>query len=154
MKHTLAILLILLAAAVQARGQSPAYILFSTHTDLDVAYVTRVPLDTLGYIDVTHIKAHDCEAWRRLTEELNVPNASERCDSAGAPFGFILVSKENPSVRVTAKNTIADMLILDPSQRTADVFHVTTIEQIKTILSNHIEKTYEWLSKLDNDTNR
>lgn len=143
MKRSIPILLFFLSFGVMAWGQSPAYIMFSPRTDLDVAYVIRVPLDTLGYVAVTHIKAQDSAAWRQLTEDLHVASAQEGGDSTNVQYRLFLVSKENPAVRIKAGDTQFDVLFLDPERKIADVFHLATKEQMKRILSNILANTHK-----------
>ena len=139
MKRLTLIAVILLASAAQLRGQSPAYVKFSTYPGLEVAFVKNVPIDTLGFTDVTHIKAVDCEAWGILMDSVDLPMFKEACDTAGARVRILMVSKQDPSIRKAPTDTLFDMMLVLPHKRTVDIFHIATREQTRKIISNHLK---------------
>lgn len=91
-----ALILLLLLAAIQAPCQTHIYERYAPHTDLEVAYIENLPLDSVNAINATIIVARDSAAWEWLKDEFHAQPKSEVIDTNLFLYSHKLCDKYSP----------------------------------------------------------
>lgn len=123
-----------------AFGQTHIYERYASWTDLEVAYLENVPLDSSTSVNVTILIAKDSAVWVELLKSFHIQPNLEIIDVNQFPIAFILCDRINPENIFHRKIMDSYYLCVNFKRFTISIYQYNTLDQYQALLSYMIKK--------------
>lgn len=138
-----AFILLLLLAAIQAPCQTHIYERYAPHTDLEVAYIENLPLDSVNAINATIIVARDSAAWAMLQNDFNIPIIPQEYRELFSDYHFIdywFAPKSNLTAPADSNMLNNDFIVMSREMQTISIFHITSMTKVDLIIHKKLNE--------------
>lgn len=141
--RTLLLSLLMLAACTVA-AQSDLYRRYAQRTDVRVAFIEAMRVDSVTTVDVTVVTAVDSAGWQWMMSEFNIPSFSPEIEAFLASGEQSVSLHFSPSGRPDrlakpAETSPCDAVVVDRAHRTLCAYHIADPAQYRRILRRELD---------------
>ena len=122
---------------------SDLYLRYADDPDVEASFVKGFRINDTLAIDATLLRAKDSSGWERLTEELEIPKATEDViDGMKKGQNLIMnyLNKKGSTEHCMDTNlSNNDLVGVSHQKHTISIFHIHTMGELKAIITYHTD---------------